>query len=83
MLKARSHYRREIQSAEGDWVRSAGGQGGQRSLNEVHGEKESDSGLSLGWVHQPRRLDEKAERPTNHLLAADFGLLVAQHTSML
>lgn len=83
MLRARCRYGREIQSAEGAWVRSDGGQGGQRSLNEVHGEKERDSGLRLGWVHRPRRLDKKAERQANHLLAADFGLLVAQHTSRL
>lgn len=65
------------------WLRSDGGQGGQRNLNEVHGEKERDSGLRLGWVHRPRGQDKKAERPASHLLAADFGLLVAQHTSRL
>ena len=83
MLRTRRHYGREIQSVEVAWVRSNGGQVGQRSLNEVHGEKERDSGLRLGWAHWPRGQDKKAERPASHLLAADFGLLVVQHTSRL
>lgn len=51
---------------------SGGSQGGHWSLNEVHGEEERGSGLRLR-KSQPRRQEEKAERPTSHLLAGDFG----------